>query len=133
VLSKEKMKIYFKRCHNCLTNELVHLQEAVNVDVDWDVPLLPEGFYKTEDEVFDQSLGRVMINEKDLVNYKDHWDGIRFIGCCGPSGYDGPNKICGNCGAEVATLSNDCFTHYFISFVNDSTYIKEQFFNIFTT
>ncbi len=37
-------------------------------------------------------------------------DPAKLNGCCGLDGCDGPNLLCGNCGAEVATLRTDCWT-----------------------
>ncbi|MGB3626051.1 MAG: hypothetical protein WA989_09490 [Henriciella sp.] len=33
----------------------------------------------------------------------------RVRGCCGPSGIDGPNKVC-KCGNHIGTESRDCWT-----------------------
>jgi hypothetical protein len=39
----------------------------------------------------------------------------RLNGCCGWDGMDGPNQVC-QCGSEVGTLQNDCWTsHVFIA------------------
>ncbi|TDP66141.1 hypothetical protein C8E96_1639 [Actinokineospora alba] len=35
--------------------------------------------------------------------------GDRSYGCCGPGGSDGPKLRC-ECGAEIATEINDCYT-----------------------
>jgi hypothetical protein len=38
----------------------------------------------------------------------------RLSGCCGPSGTDGVNQIC-ECGVEIGTLQDDCWTpHVFV-------------------
>ncbi|WP_208354406.1 hypothetical protein [Pseudaestuariivita rosea] len=49
----------------------------------------------------------------------------RLSGCCGPSGIDGPNRIC-TCGAEVGTESSDCWTlRNFVSETKNTEW-KEQ-------
>ena len=42
-----------------------------------------------------------------LVGVGNHPDGRRWIGCCGPSGTDGPNRVCG-CGRTVGTERSGC-------------------------
>ncbi|WP_203691886.1 hypothetical protein [Catellatospora coxensis] len=51
----------------------------------------------------------VLINPDDLLVRRAHPDVLRRVGCCGPSGIDGPNLVCG-CGAEIATEVADCWT-----------------------
>lgn len=41
----------------------------------------------------------------DVVGY--HADTERLLGCCGPSGNAGPNRVC-QCGREVGTERSDC-------------------------
>jgi hypothetical protein len=55
------------------------------------------------------------VNPADLTDSVELTkDERRLIGCCGPSGLDGPNQVC-RCGAEIGTLQSDCFTaHVFI-------------------
>ncbi|MFE9428621.1 hypothetical protein ACFYNO_37400 [Kitasatospora sp. NPDC006697] len=39
-----------------------------------------------------------------------HPSSSRRNGCCGLDGMDGPNLVCGGCGAEVGTEQSDCWT-----------------------
>lgn len=43
----------------------------------------------------------------DLVGVGYHPDARRLIGCCGPNGAGGRNRVCG-CGCEVGTERSDC-------------------------
>ncbi len=43
----------------------------------------------------------------DLVDLGYHSGHNRLLGCCGPSGNYGRNRICG-CGSEVGTEQSDC-------------------------
>lgn len=43
----------------------------------------------------------------DLVGVGYHSDARRLIGCCGLSGSEGHNRLCG-CGYEVGTERSDC-------------------------
>ena len=50
------------------------------------------------------------VNPDDLdASVRMTKNGKRLGGCCGESGTNGPNQLCG-CGAEVGTLRVDCWT-----------------------
>lgn len=49
-----------------------------------------------------------------------HPDPGRNSGCCGHDGLDGPNRLCSGCGAEVATLRNDCWSTVELRFEPDA-------------
>lgn len=57
------------------------------------------------------SLDCVVLNSEDLLSLPSHPDRRRSSGCCGHDGLDGPNLICPECGNEVATLRDDCWTY----------------------
>ncbi|MEU0008550.1 hypothetical protein ABZ079_30925 [Streptomyces sp. NPDC006314] len=52
----------------------------------------------------------------ELVFHPDSW---RHIGCCGPDGEHGANRLC-PCGAEVAIVAADCTSEYATRFVPDA-------------
>ena len=56
------------------------------------------------------TLGCVVINPEDALALVTHPDPRRNSGCCGHDGLDGPNQLCPNCHAEVATLRDDCWS-----------------------
>ncbi len=56
------------------------------------------------------AVGCLVLNPGDAICLVAHPDGIRSAGCCGHDGCSGPNRLCSACRAEVATLSDDCWT-----------------------
>ena len=50
--------------------------------------------------------------------------GSSEAGCCGAPGEEGPNQVCGNCGAVVATLFSDCYVPYEIHFLPDAVRVS---------
>ena len=56
------------------------------------------------------TLGCFVINPVDALPLLPHPDGRRSSGCCGHDGLDGPNLLCPNCMASIATLRDDCWT-----------------------
>ncbi len=55
----------------------------------------------------------------------DSADTRRMSGCCGPSGIDGPNRVCA-CGVDVGTESSDCWTWHMFVPLAENTYWKEH-------
>jgi hypothetical protein len=53
-----------------------------------------------------------VLNPQDLLpELPRHPDPRRTSGCCGWDGRDGPNLLCPGCHADVATVSDDCWTY----------------------
>ena len=52
----------------------------------------------------------LVLDPADGVELEPHPDPTRSSGCCGHDGCDGPNRRCPRCHADVATLSDDCWT-----------------------
>ncbi|MFD9596391.1 hypothetical protein ACFWA9_27105 [Kitasatospora sp. NPDC059973] len=76
-------------------------------------PRMPRGTYAPNFRLreFTIDIPGFVVHPDDVVGTELHsgWD--RLSACCqGPSGTNGPNVVCGNCGAEVATKQADCFT-----------------------
>lgn len=79
----------------------------------WDspTPLLAAGTYALDADTGDgQTVAPVVVlHPDDLSGVVPHPDRGRSSGCCGHDGLDGPNRVCGGCGTEVATLRDDCW------------------------
>ncbi|MEV8557172.1 hypothetical protein AB0478_12035 [Streptomyces sp. NPDC051917] len=60
-----------------------------------------------------------VLHPLDVVELDAHPDVMRGIGCCGPDGEHGVNRVC-VCGAEVAIAAADCTTEYATRCVPDA-------------
>ncbi|WP_406283625.1 hypothetical protein [Embleya sp. NBC_00896] len=74
------------------------LRDIAILGPDAEYPLPPLGFKIHPDEA------------SALVTHTHRDDWACCLGCCGPSGHNGPNLACPACGTEVATLEADCYT-----------------------
>lgn len=72
-------------------------------------PLMVSGTFTVNDDEDYPPLGVVFLNPDDIQGTRRHGDRGRLNGCCDLDGLDGPNLVCATCGAEVATLQNDCW------------------------
>jgi hypothetical protein len=52
-------------------------------------------------------MGCYAVHPEALVGVGKHPDPERWIGCCGPSGTGGPNRVC-TCGRAIGTERSDC-------------------------
>ncbi len=95
-----------RRCHTALTPPLALLADAAALSQKEGTSLVPEGHYWPVATGQDFA-GQFAVPLADLVGVGYHPDRRRLIGCCGPSGTDGPNRVCG-CGREVGTELSDC-------------------------
>ncbi|WP_344607847.1 type II toxin-antitoxin system prevent-host-death family antitoxin [Sporichthya brevicatena] len=76
-------------------------------------PLMPPGTYAVDPRgVSTRPHGTVVVNPADAVGLREHDDAMRLSGCCRRDGLDGPNQLCASCGAEVATLQDDCWVDW---------------------
>lgn len=94
------------RCGQHLTGTL-NQSDAPGHDVAGQ-PLVAVGTYKPSWN------GGFVLHPKDVTGSVRHHDAKRLTGCCGPSGLDGPNRICSECGAEIGTEESDCWTPHSI-------------------
>lgn len=76
----------------------------------------PEPRLRAADGAPRGSLGCLVVNPADGLDLEAHPDPYRNSGCCGHDGCDGPNRRCPACHAEVATPSDDCWTHVELRF-----------------
>ncbi|MER5323001.1 hypothetical protein [Streptosporangium roseum] len=62
-----------------------------------------------------------VLHPDDAAGASQHPDPRRLVGCCGPSGMDGPNLVCSGCGAEIGTQESDCWKPHFVVTLPDAT------------
>lgn len=93
-------------------------------DQDNPVPPHPRGILVATEEGFVISAGprdTIVVHPDDAPLLRPLPGGENSIGCCGPSGMDGPNRAC-PCGARIATLVADCSGPYELHFDPVRTY-----------
>ena len=106
-----------RSCGTVLTGPLRRLDDAAALGIKELDPLVPAGRYwpvsaghlpstSSEGVVVDFT-GHFAVRSEDLICVGDHPDLRRWIGCCGPSGTNGPNRVC-SCGQAVGTERSDC-------------------------
>jgi hypothetical protein len=92
------------------------LDDATALDNTDLLPLVPAGTYwvvtaghlPTSSQTGEvEFTGCFAIQPDALINVGNHPDCNRWIGCCGPSGDRGPNRVC-VCGRAVGTERSDC-------------------------
>lgn len=115
------------RCRDCgtrLTPALTQLDAMPSpVQLDDGVgyrPTVPVGFVAVDPDPVSSyqdggaatpgTVGCYVVNPDDARLLVRHPDPRRSSGCCGHDGLDGPNRVCPSCGAEVATLRDDCWS-----------------------
>ena len=103
-------------CHACgtpLTGPLTESEVDSSPTVtDGLQPLMARGTFTTNDDEDDGPIGAIILNPDDIQGVRRHSDRRRLNGCCDLDGLDGPNLVCATCGAEVATLQNDCWVSW---------------------
>jgi DNA-directed RNA polymerase subunit RPC12/RpoP len=83
-------------------------------------PRMAQGTYKLN---YNASLW--ILNPDDVPGTALHPDARRLNGCCGLAGHDGPNLVCANCGADVATKECDCWTDNLVALIAEAV-IEER-------
>ncbi|MEK7951592.1 hypothetical protein [Luteolibacter soli] len=91
---------------------------------DYEENIIPPSHYWIADDDMNRVAGHVVIHLDDRRGMHPHPDGLRFTGCCGPSG-DAVNQLC-ECGAEVATEVSDCWTGHYAHFQPDTTILESK-------
>jgi hypothetical protein len=111
-------------CRGCgavLTTPLRRLDDAAALCEKELAPLVPEGHYwpvaaghPKAEYGFQNAVvlvtdftGHFAVRTDALVGIGGHTDRARWVGCCGPSGLGGPNRVCA-CGRSVGTERADC-------------------------
>jgi hypothetical protein len=95
-----------RRCHAPLTGPLTLLADAKKLSHREGTSLVPPGSYAPVPEGQDFA-GTIAVSLTDLTGVGYHPDVRRLIGCCGPNGCKGRNRVCG-CGYEIGTERSDC-------------------------
>jgi hypothetical protein len=95
-----------RQCHVDLTRPLCLLSDVSALSKTEGQSLLPEGHFWLVGEGHDFA-GQFAVPLADVIGVRYHTDRNRLIGCCGPSGSEGPNRVCG-CGCEIGTERSDC-------------------------
>jgi len=95
-----------RRCRAALTRPLAMLADARALSQKQGTSLVPQGSYWPVAAGHDFA-GQFAVAFGDLVGVGYHPDRQRLVGCCGPSGSDGRNRVCG-CGYEIGTERSDC-------------------------
>ena len=75
-------------------------------------PRVAQGTYAVN---YDASL--FILHPDDVPGTALHPDPRRSGGCCGLDGQHGPNLVCADCGAEVATKESDCWTDNLVALI----------------
>ena len=93
-------------CHAALTRPLALLTKTTVLGRKAETSLVPDGHYWLV-AAGEDFAGQYAVPLADLVGVGYHRDNQRLIGCCGPSGTNGPNRTCG-CGYAIGTERSDC-------------------------
>jgi hypothetical protein len=106
-------------CRSCgitLTGPLRRLDDSAALATRNLAPLVPEGTYwrvtpghlpTWNEGVPVDFTGCYAIRPDALIAVGEHSSAERWMGCCGPSGGGGPNRIC-SCGSPIGTERSDC-------------------------
>ncbi|WP_121614543.1 hypothetical protein [Mesobacillus foraminis] len=109
--------MFCKTCNVVISKNLDFLKDTTKLNkVVYGKDYIPEGFYILNDgEIYpDRLKGWILINVKDLINSKYHYDKHRLNGCCGKDGLDGNNKVCLS-NHEIGTEMSDCWELHLVA------------------
>jgi uncharacterized protein YlaI len=111
-VTRHNVPVTLFTCANCehpLTSDLQESQASPASDRLSDHriadPRMAQGTYAIN---YDATL--FILHPDDVPGTALHPDSARLAGCCGLHGQDGPNLVCADCGAHVATKESDCWT-----------------------
>jgi hypothetical protein len=62
----------------------------------------------------------LVVHPEDTRGHLAHNPASTEFGCCGAPGREGPNQVCGGCGAVVATRFSECYGRYETHFLPDA-------------
>lgn len=80
----------------------------------------PASPWTRDDGTPTSTVGCLVAHPDDGLPLEVHPDGRRSGGCCGHDGHGGPNRRCPGCHADVATLTDDCYTYVELRFEPDA-------------
>ena len=95
-----------RRCKKALTPPLTLVTNTELLCPKEGCSLVPNGLYWPVGTGQDFE-GQFAVSLTDVSCTGYHLDLRRLLGCCGPSGTSGRNRVC-NCGGEVGTERSDC-------------------------
>jgi hypothetical protein len=95
-----------RRCSAAITPPLILLTDTTKLSKKIKTSRVPTGHYwpVTEGQEFAATYAVALV---ELIEVGYHTGHNRLLGCCGPSGHFGRNRIC-VCGWEVGTERADC-------------------------
>ena len=95
-----------RRCSAALTHPLILLTDIMKLSKKEKTSRVPTGHYfpVSEGKEFVDTYAVALV---ELIDVGYHTGHNRLLGCCGPSGTFGRNRIC-VCGWEVGTEQSDC-------------------------
>jgi hypothetical protein len=105
-----------RSCGAAVTGLLRRLDDEAALASKELVPLVPVGTYwpvaaghlpTSYQGVPVDFTGCYAVGPDALVDVGNHPDRERWVGCCGPSGTSGPNRVC-KCGRAIGTERSDC-------------------------
>lgn len=105
-----------RSCEAALSGVLLRLDDPAALTYSELVHLVPVGRYWPVAEnhlptsfagVPVDFTGWYAVRPDALIGVGNHPDRARWVGCCGPSGTGGPNRVC-RCGRAVGTERSDC-------------------------
>ncbi|MFE1026433.1 hypothetical protein ACFW5I_18005 [Streptomyces sp. NPDC058818] len=64
--------------------------------------------------------GTLVVNPEDARERLSGNPDAQESGCCGALGMEGPNQVCGGCGAAVATWHSECYGPWEIRFLPEA-------------
>ena len=108
--------IQCRSCGAALTGQLRRLDDSTVLASKELTPLVPAGCFwpvaadhlpTIADDGPVDFTGCYAVQADELIGVGNHPDRKRWIGCCGPSGTGGPNRVC-SCGRAVGTERSDC-------------------------
>lgn len=109
------MKFICKTCGIVISEDLKELDDLTILVFDSENPYIPEKFYTYSSKRLPEEFkGMIFINQKDLIHSIRHTDERRLMGCCGPGGFDGNNRICLN-NHEIGIEVGDCWGPHFVA------------------
>lgn len=113
--------IVCKQCGAHLSEEL-RLADGSECNTEDGKAYVPRGTtIQNDDLFFHQNVGGYIANVEDVLHTELTKDASRLSGCCGFDGMDGPNLLCDQCGAEVATKKTDCWMPHCVLFEPNAT------------
>jgi hypothetical protein len=114
-----------RRCRACLSGE-VRLADIAERKTGDQEAYIPRGkTIQEDDSFFHQNVGSYIVNVDDVVHTRLTDIQRRLSGCCGLDGMDGPNLLCDQGGAEVATKKTDCWAPHCVIFEAGATQIVQ--------